>query len=51
MRERTPPNEDAVLGIVLVAIGFGLAVASGWIIVAVLTGVVLVAVILALIPA
>jgi hypothetical protein len=47
---RTAPDDDAVLGIVLVAVTFGLAVASGWIVVAILTGLVLVAVILALIP-
>jgi hypothetical protein len=49
--ERTAPGDDAVLGIILVAVTFGLALATGWIVVAILMALVLVAVILALIPA
>lgn len=49
--DRTPPTDDAVLGVVLVAILFVLALASGWIVVSIVTGLVLLAVVLALIPA
>jgi hypothetical protein len=45
------PDEDVALGIAFVVILFSLSIAWGWFIVAVLTGLILVLIILASIPA